>query len=299
LESDSKSEDGDDNLDNTHALCTLDNDQPGHGAIDLEILPAPCNRLTDEPDDRENNIDSTSPRPTKRQRSTSLGYEPNTGTPPLLHSEDIKRSRENADGSDSDESGNDNVLPKRWKLSDYTGGRTALSSHNRRCQHSPPSISDNPEDDRVEGSGSISVDDNLASTARTTPGIFESASLTEPQQCSEVIDDNRDWEVREIIGKEYVDGVLHYLVMWCPTLEPVHSLEHAIELVDEFEAQLRTRREDKSGRGGPGLKARQQAALKADTSVGQQKQKKRRGRPRKAHVKLGVGLLLLSCPYSA
>jgi hypothetical protein len=75
-----------------------------------------------------------------------------------------------------------------------------------------------------------SVDENLASTSRTTPDIFESASLTKPQLCPELSDTSRDCEVRKIIGKEYVDGVLHYLVEWFPTLEPVRSVEHAKDL---------------------------------------------------------------------
>jgi hypothetical protein len=50
-----------------------------------------------------------------------------------------------------------------------------------------------------------------------------------------VTDTSRDWELREIIGKEYVGNVLHYLVKWCPTLESVRSLEHAKEMVDKFE----------------------------------------------------------------
>jgi hypothetical protein len=82
---------------------------------------------------------------------------------------------------------------------------------------------------------------------------------------------SKDCEVREVIGKEYVDGVLHYMVKWCPTLEPVHSLEHAKELVDEFEAQLRALHKNKGGR---------QSVMGADVSGGQQ-QKRLRGRPRK------------------
>ena len=59
-------------------------------------------------------------------------------------------------------------------------------------------------------------------------------------------DTSRGGDVREFIGKEYVD-VLHYIVEWCPTLEPVHSLEHAKELVDEFEARKLALRKDKKG----------------------------------------------------
>ena len=72
------------------------------------------------------------------------------------------------------------------------------------------------------------------------------ASLTKPQLCLEVNNTSRGWDVREFIGKEYVD-VLQYIVEWCPTLESVHSLEHAKELVDEFEARLLALRKDKKG----------------------------------------------------
>jgi hypothetical protein len=60
----------------------------------------------------------------------------------------------------------------------------------------------------------------------------------------------------------------------------VHSLEHAKELVDEFEARLRALRKDKEGRVGPGVKRDGQSVMAADVSGGQQ-QKRPRGRPRK------------------
>jgi hypothetical protein len=85
-----------------------------------------------------------------------------------------------------------------------------------------------------------------------------------------VIDADRDWEVRKIIGKENVDGVLHYLVDWYPTLQPENSLRHAKELVDKFEARLRAQREVKNGRGG-------RATANANASDGQEK--RLRGRP--------------------
>jgi hypothetical protein len=68
--------------------------------------------------------------------------------------------------------------------------------------------------------------------------------------------------------------VLHYLVEWCPTLEPEHSLGQAKELVDEFEAQLRAQRKVENGRRG------EQAAVEAAVS-GSPQQKRRRGRPSK------------------
>jgi hypothetical protein len=83
-------------------------------------------------------------------------------------------------------------------------------------------------------------------------------------------DANQEWEVRKAIGKEYVDGMLHYLVELCPTLEPQHSLGYAKELVDKFEARLQAPRGAKSGRKGLGLKIKKQAVVEPDASGGQQ-----------------------------
>jgi hypothetical protein len=124
-----------------------------------------------------------------------------------------------------------------------------------------------------------SEDRNLASKARTSPVMFESASPTAPK-LSPIHNADEEWEVRKIIGKEYVDGVLHYLVEWCPTLEHQHSLGHAKELVDKFESQLRAHRGTKSRRRSVGLKIKKQMALESDVFDGHQ-QKKRRGRRRK------------------
>ena len=192
----------------------------------------------------------------------------------------MESSTENADGSHLAESGADSLLSKRRKLSNTLGGSTtALNNHSGRSQHSRSSIPEELEDDGADGSESISVDDNLASTARTTPDVFESASLTEPQRCLDMTEKSRDWEILKIIGKEYVDGVLHYMVKWCSTLEPVHSLEHAKELMDEFEAQLRALRTNKEVRVGPNVKLDRQVTMEDDLSGGQQKRP--RGRPRK------------------
>jgi hypothetical protein len=65
-----------------------------------------------------------------------------------------------------------------------------------------------------------------------------------------VTDASRDWDICRTIGKDYVDGVLHYLVKWCPTLEPVHSLGHAKELVDEFEGNSKRCAWTKKGERG-------------------------------------------------
>jgi hypothetical protein len=115
--------------------------------------------------------------------------------------------------------------------------------------------------------------------ARTSPVMLGSASPTAPK-LSPIHDTDEEWEVRKIIGKEYVDGVLHYLVEWCPTLEPQHSLGHAKELVDKFESQLRAHHGAKSARGRLDSKMKKQMALESDV-FGRHQQKKRRGRPLK------------------
>ncbi|KAH9203115.1 hypothetical protein DL95DRAFT_399665 [Leptodontidium sp. 2 PMI_412] len=96
----------------------------------------------------------------------------------------------------------------------------------------------------------------------------------------QVIDADRYWEVRKIVGKEYINGVLHYWVDWYPTPEPEDSLEHAMELVDDFEAQLQGQCGVKAGRGRPGLKRGEREVVEVDASGGQQ-HKRPRGRPRK------------------
>ena len=81
-----------------------------------------------------------------------------------------------------------------------------------------------------------------------------------------------NWDIREIIDKEDLDGVSYYLVDWHPILLPVHSLGYAKELVNEFEARILAQRGVK--RGGLGSITRQKATVKGTG-------KKARGRPRK------------------
>ena len=61
----------------------------------------------------------------------------------------------------------------------------------------------------------------------------------------------QDWEVRKIIGKEDISGVLHYLVEWSPTLAPGHLLGHAKELVDKFKVEYGAGRAQTSPRDTP------------------------------------------------
>ena len=78
LESDSPSLD--DNPNTTYALHTLDSEQLGHDALNLDILPVCFDHSADKLEDGDNDggdngIDNNMlPHPTKRQRPTSPRY---------------------------------------------------------------------------------------------------------------------------------------------------------------------------------------------------------------------------------
>jgi hypothetical protein len=121
----------------------------------------------------------------------------------------------------------------------------------------------------------------LAATI-ATPSLSESGGgLERPEQTAEVVDADQEWEIRDIIGKEDVDGVVHYLVEWNPTLVPKYTLKNAKEMVNKFEARLRAQGRQEKGRGRPPQsKVGQRTMLEGQAIKGTQ-QKKQRGRPRK------------------
>jgi hypothetical protein len=45
----------------------------------------------------------------------------------------------------------------------------------------------------------------------------------------------QEWEIRDIIGKGDVDGVVHYLVEWSATLVPKYELGKAKGLVEKLD----------------------------------------------------------------
>jgi hypothetical protein len=289
VDSDSRLEDRDDDLDNVVTLRTLNSEQRCDVVLDFGIVPSPLTRSADEIEDNDSDncedaINSNvSPCGAERQNPASPYCEPNlrqTSTPILSHDEDVECSTKHADSKDGDELRNDDFVSKRRKLSEALGCSTSSSSNDMQSPHSFSPASEESEDDRTDVSETMPAEDNLGSTARTTPEISVSPALRKPQLSLELDDTSRDWEVREVIGKEYVHGVLHYMVEWCPTLQPVHSLEHAKELVDEFEARLLALRKDKKGRVGLGVKRDRQMMMGGDVS-GRQQQKRPRGRPRK------------------
>jgi hypothetical protein len=54
---------------------------------------------------------------------------------------------------------------------------------------------------------------HLTTTIATPSSLSELRDdLERPEQMTEVVDAEQEWEIRDIIGKEDVDGVVHYLV---------------------------------------------------------------------------------------
>ena len=83
--------------------------------------------------------------------------------------------------------------------------------------------------------------------------------------------------MHKIVGKEVINGVLHYRVRWAETPESEHSPGDAKEIVDRFETRLSAKREVKKGKKGPGLNRGKDVLVEANASAGQQ-QKRWRGR---------------------
>lgn len=243
LGSDDEPEDGDDDLDKAHAPIAVDGEERDHAALDLEISPSPFSSSADQVEDGgidEGDNDTgnnVSLRGAKRQRSRPAGCEPNlhhTSTPPLSHHENGESNTANSCSTCSDDSGSDSFLLKRGKLSDFPNSGTTSSSHNGQppCSLLPPALKESEKPgDGIDVSTSLPVEDNLTSAATTMPELSVSGSVRMAQLSPELAYSSQDWEVREVIGKEYIDGVLHYMVEWCPTLVPEHSLGHNIIFV--------------------------------------------------------------------
>jgi hypothetical protein len=110
--------------------------------------------------------------------------------------------------------------------------------------------------------------DELNNTASSASTALKSTNLAGPQLNDLLTDTDQEWEIRSIIGRQKVDGVVQYWVEWEPTWMPESELGGAMELVDEFEAQLQALCENQN---------RQEEA----DAIGETKPKRRRGRPPK------------------
>jgi hypothetical protein len=199
LDSDDKPDDDNSNLDAEHASRTLNSGQPRSNAFILKHPPMLSNRTASEHDGSDINIDDTKSRQTAKRPRPCSSILPHTRILPFT-----KMGK--AAGKISI-----TAIPtsQETAIAGQSGGKFLLR-HNR-SQRSPSLVSE--EDD---GTLSSSASSKLASTARTSPAS-KTAPLTEPQLFPQAIDADQDWEVRQIIGKEDVDGVLHYMVDWHPT----------------------------------------------------------------------------------
>jgi hypothetical protein len=154
---------------------------------------------------------------------------------------------------------------------------SALQGYRNDRSHSPyiiPALLATAPQESVAVTGSQS-----AALSTNALMISELNDPRMPQQMAEVTDGKQEWEICDIIGKEVVDGEVHYLVEWSATLMPKCELEKAKGLVDKFEARLRAQERQRGGKGRgslPQSKAGQQAAVGAHAT-----QQKYRGRPRK------------------
>lgn len=85
-----------------------------------------------------------------------------------------------------------------------------------------------------------------------------------------------EWEAFKIIGEELVDGEVHYMVAWKPTLEPERNLTHLQGLLKEWKQARAKRVAAKKPRIRIHLR-------KASAAASQALVKRGRGRPRKLH----------------
>lgn len=157
-------------------------------------------------------------------------------------------------------------------IANDTGGEDLQSSKRQRLSAPLGATVLNRLAKRSRRAVSLIPEDKNASSA----AAFKSACSAESQLAALMIHNNDDWEVRKIIGKKDIEGVLYYRVVWAETWQPAHSLLHAKELVDEFE----TRMQEHRGVKRLGSQQGEQPVTTVDISSGQQ-QKRPRGRPRK------------------
>ena len=76
----------------------------------------------------------------------------------------------------------------------------------------------------------------------------ESNNPRKPQLVTEVAYGKHEEEIHDIVGKEVVDGEVHYLVEWSATLVPKCELGKAKVSADKFEARLQAQCEQRVGR---------------------------------------------------
>lgn len=112
-------------------------------------------------------------------------------------------------------------------------------------------------------------------SAITTKSTKNPRDCARPCYVAQVEDAYREREFHNIIGKEYIDGEVHYLVDWVPTLVRGHVLRkaQAQPLISRFEARRQARKEK--------WKRESSDRPKVFKAADGTRQRRQRGRPRK------------------
>ncbi|CZR52890.1 uncharacterized protein PAC_02767 [Phialocephala subalpina] len=115
----------------------------------------------------------------------------------------------------------------------------------------------------------------FGASATTTESTENARDYARPCYVAQVEDVYREREFHNIIGKEYIDGEIHYLVDWVPTLVRGHVLRkaQAQPLISRFEARCQAQKEKQKRKGSD----RPKGFEAADGA----RQRRQRGRPRK------------------
>lgn len=179
------------------------------------------------------------------------------------------------ESGDSDEPGDGTTSPKRQKLAP----RIVEKGSDKRGDRSPSVISDL---NGLVGPENLS-DDNLARNADTGILTTPESSVGAPRIYPQLVDIGQEWEYREVLGEEVVDGVEYYLLDWYPTLVPKSSVRNN-EVLAEYKARkARARASGAKGnqRGRPPAWKQGSRAVTSTGVLARQQQKRPRGRPRK------------------
>ncbi|CAI6040874.1 unnamed protein product [Clonostachys chloroleuca] len=122
----------------------------------------------------------------------------------------------------------------------------------------------------------VDADDDVYSYAGEST-IMISTSPEQSQPTAITTDVDAEWEIDgELIGKEVIDGNVHYMVNWKPTLVPATMMQNALELIDRFEARFGAQ----SGKSVEGARVAKKTAMSWKSSKhGKNTTARRRGRP--------------------
>jgi hypothetical protein len=95
-------------------------------------------------------------------------------------------------------------------------------------------LSENDDEDNIQSHFRLAASQTHYSKFDST--LFKSADRIESKSFAKV-EENSEWGIHGIIGKEVIDNEIYYCVDWEPTMVPLSELCRAKLLVWEFEAK--------------------------------------------------------------